>query len=65
MLKVAFDKVFRHPLDKNHRFPMEKYDLIPLLLINEKVCNQNNFFVPINSFANFDSSLIFLISFLE
>ena len=48
MLKVAFDKVFRHPLDKNHRFPMEKYDLIPLLLIDEKICNQNNFFVPQN-----------------
>ena len=48
MLKVAFDKIFRHPLDKNHRFPMEKYDLIPMLLINEKICNQNNFFVPQN-----------------
>ena len=48
MLKVAFDKVFRYPLDKNHRFPMEKYDLIPLILIDEKICNQNNFFVPQN-----------------
>ena len=48
MLKIAYDIIYRHPLDKNHRFPMEKYDLIPIQLIKEKTCNPNNFFVPKN-----------------
>ena len=48
MLKIAHDIIYRHPLDKNHRFPMEKYDLIPIQLIKEKTCSPNNFFVPKN-----------------
>ena len=48
MLKIAHDIIYRHPLEKNHRFPMEKYDLIPIQLIKEKTCNPNNFFVPKN-----------------
>ena len=48
MLKIAHDIIYRHPLEKNHRFPMEKYDLIPIKLIKEKTCNPNNFFVPKN-----------------
>ncbi len=46
MLKIAHDIIYRHPLAKNHRFPMEKYDLIPIQLIKETTCNPNNFFVP-------------------
>ena len=46
MLKIAYNKIFRYQLDKNHRFPMEKYDLIPELLLNEKTCNSKNFFDP-------------------
>ena len=46
MLKIAHDIIYRHPLEKNHRFPMEKYDLIPIQLIKETTCNPNNFFVP-------------------
>ena len=48
MLKIAHDIIYRHPLGKSHRFPMEKYDLIPIKLIKEKTCNPNNFFVPKN-----------------
>jgi acetoin utilization deacetylase AcuC-like enzyme len=48
MLKIAHDIIYRHPLDKNHRFPMEKYDLIPIKLIKEKTCSPNNFFIPKN-----------------
>ena len=48
MLKIAHDIIYRHPLEKNHRFPMEKYDLIPIQLIKEKTCNPNNFFIPKN-----------------
>ena len=46
MLKIAFDKVYKHPLDENHRFPMIKYDLIPEQLLRENTCNQDNFFIP-------------------
>ena len=48
MLRIAHDIIYRHPLEKNHRFPMEKYDLIPFQLIKEKTCNSNNFFIPKN-----------------
>ncbi len=46
MLKIAFDKTYKHPLDENHRFPMIKYDLIPEQLLRENTCNQDNFFKP-------------------
>ena len=46
MLKIAFDKIYKHPLDENHRFPMIKYDLIPEQLLRENTCNQDNFFIP-------------------
>ena len=48
MLRIAHDIIYRHPLEKNHRFPMEKYDLIPIKLIKEKTCSPNNFFIPKN-----------------
>ena len=48
MLKIAHDIIYKHPLDKNHRFPMEKYDLIPFQLIKENTCNHKNFFIPKN-----------------
>ena len=46
MLKIAFDKIFKHPLDKNHRFPMVKYELLPEQLLSEGTCSTNNFFSP-------------------
>ena len=46
MLKIAYNKIFRHTLAENHRFPMVKYDLIPELLLSEKTCNFKNFFNP-------------------
>ena len=46
MLKIAFDKIFKHPLDKNHRFPMVKYELLPEKLLSEGTCSTNNFFSP-------------------
>ena len=32
MLKVANHPLYNHPLPKGHRFPMEKYELLPRLL---------------------------------
>ena len=46
MLKIAFNKVYNHPLENNHRFPMRKYDLIPSKLLDENICKKNNFFDP-------------------
>jgi acetoin utilization deacetylase AcuC-like enzyme len=47
MLKVAFDPVYVHPLPDGHRFPMEKYDLLPRQLLHEGTLTSNNFFSPV------------------
>ena len=46
MLKIAFDNIYKYHLEKGHRFPMEKYELIPDQLIREGTCAPNNFFSP-------------------
>lgn len=46
MLKVAFHPEFVHPLPANHRFPMEKYDLLPTQLLYEGTLNEQHFFQP-------------------
>ncbi|CAL68045.1 histone deacetylase family protein [Christiangramia forsetii] len=46
MLKIAFHPIYKHPLPEGHRFPMEKYDLLPKQLLHEGTCNDENFFKP-------------------
>ena len=46
MLKIAFDKSYKHPLGDNHRFPMVKYELIPEQLLRKNICSENSFFAP-------------------
>ena len=46
MLKIAFHPVYKYLLPPNHRFPMEKYDLIPQQLLYEGTCVEENFFEP-------------------
>jgi acetoin utilization deacetylase AcuC-like enzyme len=46
MLKIAWDKIYAHPLPKNHRFPMEKYNLLPEQLLYEGTISNDNFFAP-------------------
>lgn len=46
MLKIAFHPIYKHELPKGHRFPMEKYDLLPQQLIYEGTCIKENFFEP-------------------
>ncbi|WP_282042456.1 histone deacetylase family protein [Winogradskyella flava] len=46
MLKIAFHPIYKHPLPKGHRFPMEKYELLPQQLRHEGTCHDNNFFEP-------------------
>lgn len=46
MLKIANHPIYTHPLPKGHRFPMEKYDLVPKQLLYEGTCTPDNFFEP-------------------
>ena len=46
ILKIAFHPIYKHELPVGHRFPMEKYDLLPQQLIYEGTCVEENFFEP-------------------
>lgn len=46
MLKVAFHKTFNYAVPKGHRFPMEKYELVPEQLLYEGTLDHDNFFSP-------------------
>ena len=46
MLKIAYHPIYNHPLKAGHRFPMEKYDLLPQQLLIEGTCTDANFFEP-------------------
>ncbi|SHN31647.1 Acetoin utilization deacetylase AcuC [Cyclobacterium lianum] len=46
MLKVAWSEIYAHPLPEGHRFPMEKYELLPEQLCYEGTLSSENFFAP-------------------
>ena len=46
MLKIAYHPIYKHPLPEGHRFPMEKYELLPKQLLHEGTCLKENFFEP-------------------
>lgn len=46
MLKVAWSEIYAHPLPEGHRFPMEKYELLPEQLLYEGTLSPENFFTP-------------------
>ncbi len=46
MLKIAFAPIYRYELPPGHRFPMEKYDLLPEQLLYEGTISADNFFHP-------------------
>lgn len=46
MLKVAWHPCYAHPLPDGHRFPMEKYNLLPEQLLYEGTLSSVNFFEP-------------------
>lgn len=46
MIKVAYSPIYNHTLPKNHRFPMEKYELLPQQLLYEGTLSEKNFFMP-------------------
>jgi acetoin utilization deacetylase AcuC-like enzyme len=46
MLKIAWSPLYRHPLPEGHRFPMEKYELIPEQLLYEGTIEAENLYEP-------------------
>jgi acetoin utilization deacetylase AcuC-like enzyme len=46
MLKIAYHPIYKHPLPEGHRFPMQKYELLPQQLLYEGSCTEDNFFKP-------------------
>ena len=46
MLRIAYRPEYCHPLPEGHRFPMEKYELLPEQLRYEGTLTAENFFVP-------------------
>lgn len=45
-MKIAYHPIYCHPLPKDHRFPMEKYALIPQQLLHYGIAKQQDFFQP-------------------
>lgn len=46
MFKIAFDPIYAHPLPEGHRFPMQKYELLPEQLLHEGTVTESAFFSP-------------------
>lgn len=46
MLYIAWSHEYCHPLPAGHRFPMEKYELLPQQLLREGTVVESNFFRP-------------------
>lgn len=46
MLKIAYSPIYKYQLPDGHRFPMEKYELIPEQLTYEGTVTQDHFFEP-------------------
>ncbi|MEM6829759.1 MAG: histone deacetylase [Bacteroidota bacterium] len=46
MSKIAWAPIYNHPLPPKHRFPMEKYELLPKQLMHEGTVTATNFFEP-------------------
>jgi acetoin utilization deacetylase AcuC-like enzyme len=64
MLKVAYHSLYHHPLPENHRFPMEKYTLLPEQLMYEGTLNASHFFQPEKASLN-DIRLTHDLAYLE
>lgn len=46
MIRIAWSKVYNHPLPADHRFPMEKYALLPEQLVYEGTISESQLFCP-------------------
>jgi acetoin utilization deacetylase AcuC-like enzyme len=46
MFKIAWNNIYCHPLPQGHRFPMEKYNLLPQQLLYEGTINAHQILNP-------------------
>lgn len=46
MFPIAFDPIYKYPVQEGHRFPMDKYELLPLQLLREGISSTSDFFSP-------------------
>ena len=46
MVSIAWSEIYAHPLPEGHRFPMEKYTLVPEQLLYEGTITQEQIFAP-------------------
>ncbi|MFK7809237.1 MAG: histone deacetylase [Saprospiraceae bacterium] len=46
MLKIAFSPIYKYQLPPGHRFPMDKYELLPEQLLYEGTITEDSFFHP-------------------
>ena len=46
MFKIAWSPIYHHPLPEGHKFPMEKYSLLPEQLIYEGTIGESSLFAP-------------------
>lgn len=46
MLKIAYSEVYKYNLPPGHRFPMDKYELLPQQLLYEGTISKENLFHP-------------------
>jgi len=56
VLKIAYHPSYSHPLPDGHRFPMEKYELIPAQLLYEGTVQADSFFEP--AVADFETIIL-------
>ncbi len=45
-MKIAYHPIYAHPLPEGHRFPMLKYELIPMQLLHEGTITEKEIFEP-------------------
>ena len=46
VFRIAYHPIYKHPLPVGHRFPMEKYELLPEQLLYEGIVAPQQFFQP-------------------
>jgi len=45
-MRIAWSELYCHPLPEGHRFPMDKYSLIPSQLLHQGIVREDQFFSP-------------------
>lgn len=46
MFPIAYHPIFKYPVPEGHRFPMDKYELLPFQLVREGIAEESDFFSP-------------------